>query len=100
MVYCASVSILRYCFLRSRGERLGNGFVGVGVYPDEIEQLRISDSIKKYAQAFGGRCIVGSQATEDEFRIAAEAASIIHFHGHAGQNEYGSVLDKRCSYLP
>jgi CHAT domain-containing protein len=92
VVYCANVSVLHQCMIRSSRDRQ-EGFVAMGLYPDyEDEQKNVTETNVKIADKFGGISLSGEDVTETAFKEYAEEAAILHFHGHAVPDDEDNIL--------
>jgi len=104
VVYVANLSILRQCKVIRANSRLetpepndGRQLTTIGVYEGAVsadEQCAIQTEHQNYIEMFGGYSAQNAEVNCKVFRDAAEAATILHFHGHADKSETDNILDQ------
>ena len=104
VVYVANLSILRHCKVIRANSRLetpepndGRQLTTIGVYEGAVsadEQCAIQTEHQNYIEMFGGYSAQNAEVNCKVFRDAAEAATILHFHGHADKSETDNILDQ------
>jgi CHAT domain-containing protein len=102
VVYCPNLSILHQCFLRSKIAWDQRVPVLMGVYeePEKEKQRRdIYDSCERYARAFGGKSVCGTELTKDRFQREIINAALVHFQGHLIADE-NNILEGALRLAP
>ena len=91
VIYCSSLTLLKYIILRSRQcetieDRSLKAAIFTAVYEEpggEAEKDSILSSVTNLAEEFGATKILGQELTAAKFREVLESAPWIHYHGHA-----------------